>query len=230
MAWYAQCNWFSSWRKYIWSSWGTLFISYSKFLFGRIPDLSSTFFRQWKKYGRIKIHRTVPKQSILFQESGIKGLDLNFIIMVQYWGLQWTLVSHCHLHFNACLWIDFLHISVHPSGRVFLQQGGWTWRYNNEFCKSQSKDTLECYLLPFSKCTLQDAVNAMKYDSYSKQFKRPAYVDKPIVLKVGELMCFVAWIVYIVVWLELIHNNCLVGVVIFKFVVVFISAPSFAHI
>ncbi len=42
------------------------------------------------------------------------------------------------------------------SGRVFLQQGGYTWRYKNDFCRNQTKDDLECYLLPFSKCTIQE--------------------------------------------------------------------------
>jgi hypothetical protein len=55
------------------------------------------------------------------------------------------------------------------TGRVFLQKGGWTWRYKNEFCQSQGKFSLECYYQPFSNCTLEDAAYA-------------AYQDKTFVL------------------------------------------------
>lgn len=45
--------------------------------------------------------------------------------------------------------------------RVFLQEGGWTWRYRNEHCSSQPKShrhSLLCYFEPLSKCTLKDAL------------------------------------------------------------------------
>jgi len=43
-------------------------------------------------------------------------------------------------------------------GRVFVQTGSWTWRYKNRHCQMQNKYSLECYFLPFSKCTLKDAL------------------------------------------------------------------------
>lgn len=49
--------------------------------------------------------------------------------------------------------------------RVFLQEGGWTWRYRNEHCKNQrdpeARQSLLCYFEPLSKCTLQDAFRAV---------------------------------------------------------------------
>jgi hypothetical protein len=56
-------------------------------------------------------------------------------------------------------------------GRVFLQKGGWTWRFKNKFCESQGKKSLECYYHPWTPCTLEDAAYA-------------AYKDKTSVLKV----------------------------------------------
>ena len=43
-------------------------------------------------------------------------------------------------------------------GRVFVQTGSWTWRYKNKHCESQNKHSLECYFLPFSNCTIKDAL------------------------------------------------------------------------
>lgn len=48
------------------------------------------------------------------------------------------------------------------TGRVFLQQGGWSWRFKNAHCASQNKYNMECYYMPLSKCTLEDAMATMK--------------------------------------------------------------------
>lgn len=47
------------------------------------------------------------------------------------------------------------------TGRVFLQQGGWSWRFKNSHCAAQNKLNMECYYMPLSKCTLQDALLTM---------------------------------------------------------------------
>lgn len=47
------------------------------------------------------------------------------------------------------------------TGRVFLQQGGWSWRFKNAHCASQNKKNMECYYLPLSRCTLEDAMSTM---------------------------------------------------------------------
>ena len=53
--------------------------------------------------------------------------------------------------------------------RVFLQEGGWTWRYRNEHCQNQqnheARQSLLCYFEPLSKCTLQDAFRAISKSS-----------------------------------------------------------------
>lgn len=53
--------------------------------------------------------------------------------------------------------------------RVFLQEGGWTWRYRNEHCQNQqnheARQSLLCYFEPLSKCTLQDAFRAIAKSS-----------------------------------------------------------------
>ncbi len=48
------------------------------------------------------------------------------------------------------------------TGRVFLQYGGWSWRYKNPHCQAQQKNSLECYYMPLSKCSLHDALSTMK--------------------------------------------------------------------
>jgi hypothetical protein len=54
------------------------------------------------------------------------------------------------------------------TSRVYVQSGqGFTWRYKNDFCRNQSKENLECYLLPLSKCSLQDALTVLKRDNPS---------------------------------------------------------------
>jgi hypothetical protein len=53
-------------------------------------------------------------------------------------------------------------------GRVLLVKGGWKWRYKNDFCRSQQKSNLECYFLPWSKCTLEDAYHSHYADDAAK--------------------------------------------------------------
>lgn len=48
------------------------------------------------------------------------------------------------------------------TGRVYLQQGGWSWRFKNYHCASQNKQSMECYYQSWSKCTLQDAAATMR--------------------------------------------------------------------
>jgi len=57
------------------------------------------------------------------------------------------------------------------NGRVFLQQGGWSWRFKNAHCHSQNKHNMECYYMPLSKCTLQDAMATMK--TINPDYKQP---------------------------------------------------------
>lgn len=59
---------------------------------------------------------------------------------------------------------EVLALSV-DLGRVLLQHGGWTWRYKNKHCEDQGKKSLECYYHPFSKCTLQDAMEVAFRDT-----------------------------------------------------------------
>jgi hypothetical protein len=48
------------------------------------------------------------------------------------------------------------------TNRVFLQHGGWSWRFKNSHCAAQNKQSMECYYMPVSKCTLHDAMATMK--------------------------------------------------------------------
>jgi hypothetical protein len=49
------------------------------------------------------------------------------------------------------------------TGRVFLQQGGWSWRFKNPHCEGQRKFSMECYYEPLSSsCTMQDAMATMQ--------------------------------------------------------------------
>lgn len=48
------------------------------------------------------------------------------------------------------------------TNRVFLQYGGWQWRFRNPHCASQKKYSLECYYVPLSNCTLADAAATMQ--------------------------------------------------------------------
>jgi L-rhamnose mutarotase len=57
------------------------------------------------------------------------------------------------------------------TNRVVLQQGGWTWRFKNKFCRDQQKNSLECYFLPWSKCTILDAMQAMYPEEYSRHLQ-----------------------------------------------------------
>jgi hypothetical protein len=63
--------------------------------------------------------------------------------------------SEMHVHGVA------LGIAI-ATKRVFLQYGGWQWRYRNPHCTSQNKQSLECYYVPLSKCTLADAAATMQ--------------------------------------------------------------------
>jgi hypothetical protein len=56
--------------------------------------------------------------------------------------------------------------------RVLLVRDDVTrWQYNLDFCKSQKLRTMECYYLPWSKCTLEDA-----YHSQQHAMNRPTTV------------------------------------------------------
>lgn len=63
--------------------------------------------------------------------------------------------SELHVHGVA------LAIAI-ATNRVFLQHGGWQWRFRNPHCASQKKHSLECYYVPLSNCTLADAAATMQ--------------------------------------------------------------------
>ncbi len=56
-------------------------------------------------------------------------------------------------------------------GYVVLQKGGWMWRFNNKFCESQGQKTLDCYYVPWSKCTIRDAIHVI-YPDGPEAFKK----------------------------------------------------------
>lgn len=49
-------------------------------------------------------------------------------------------------------------------GYVVLQKGGWMWRFNNKFCESQGQKTLDCYYVPWSRCSIRDAIHVIYPD------------------------------------------------------------------
>lgn len=62
------------------------------------------------------------------------------------------------------------------TGRVFLQQGGWSWRFKNAHCASQNKLNMECYYMPLSKCTLHDALATMQ--TINAEYPQPSPADQ----------------------------------------------------
>jgi len=76
--------------------------------------------------------------------------------------------SELHVHGVA------LAIAI-ATKRVFLQHGGWSWRFRNPHCAAQNKQSLECYYVPVSKCSLEDALATMKTinPEYTQPFPPP---------------------------------------------------------
>lgn len=78
------------------------------------------------------------------------------------------------------------------TGRVFVQHGGWAWRYRNSMCRQLQKKSLECYYLPFSKCTVVDAIQSMYPTEYAtlkaKQQNRTLTWTKEEDMRLAELV------------------------------------------
>lgn len=50
-----------------------------------------------------------------------------------------------------------LGLAIQDRRVLLLTDDSHHWRYQHSFCEEQQKTTMDCFLLPWSKCTLEDA-------------------------------------------------------------------------